>query len=59
MGRVHNFMTPTKTVRKTRQHIKKTRLNFEFTHCIYMLNNEITKTSKIGFITKRDKIDRL
>ena len=57
MGRGHKFNIP--TARKTRQHKKKTRLNFEFTHCIYMLNNEITKTSKIGFITKRDKIDRL
>ena len=41
-GRGHNFKTPT-TARKTRQHKKKkTRLNFKFTHCIYMLN-EITK----------------
>ena len=43
MGRGHNFMTPTKTMRKTRKHKKKTRLNFKFTYCIYMLNNEITK----------------
>ena len=31
------------TSRLQRQHKKKTRLNFKFTYCIYMLNNEITK----------------
>ena len=43
MGRGHNFKTPKKTVRKTRQHKKKTRFNLKFTHCTYMLKNEITK----------------
>ena len=38
MVRGHNFKTPTKTARKTRQHKKKTRLNFKFTLCIYILN---------------------
>ena len=42
MGRGRNFNTPTKTARKTRQHKWKTRLNFKVSHCIYMLNNEIT-----------------